>query len=87
MQIVNLKHIMQYSKPVKSVLLLCFVFRFVENAPKEFLTHSAFPAVMQCALAGLLLDHREANASVTKFLRTIIECRDTNMVSKNIYRQ
>ena len=60
------------------------LFRFVEKAPSGFMLHTAFPAVMECALAGLMMQHREANSSVTKFLRTVIECKGSISVRINV---
>uniref|UniRef100_H2ZAX9 Transportin-3 n=1 Tax=Ciona savignyi TaxID=51511 RepID=H2ZAX9_CIOSA len=49
--------------------------RFLEKCPTAFLSHPACPALIDCALVGLKHEHRDANASVTKFLRSVIECR------------
>ncbi|XP_076818259.1 transportin-3-like isoform X2 [Clavelina lepadiformis] len=52
--------------------------RFMEKSPIHFLSHSCCPSILQCALTGLNHKHRDASASVTKFLRNIIECSATD---------
>ncbi|XP_064490151.1 transportin-3-like [Ornithodoros turicata] len=46
--------------------------RFLQRAPLAFLKSAVLEGVVQCALAACLLDHKEANASVMKFLYDMI---------------
>ena len=56
----------------------------MEKCPHLFLTHSACPALIECALAGLYIEHRDANASVTRFLRIVIENKPVVGVSNHL---
>lgn len=47
--------------------------RLVERCPLKFLTHVICPPLLQCALAAICLEHRDANMSVSKFLKNVIE--------------
>lgn len=49
--------------------------RFIEHNPFQFLSHQACSPLLQCAIKCLRHDQREANQSVTKFLRCVITCR------------
>lgn len=46
--------------------------RFLQRAPLPFLRSPVLGSVVQCALAACSLDHKEANASVMKFLYDMI---------------
>lgn len=52
-----------------------FTNRFITFIPVEFLKSSHIHSIIQCALLVTSLDHREANASVMKFLTKFVECR------------
>ncbi|XP_078481112.1 transportin-3-like [Ciona intestinalis] len=69
----------EHPDTVDDMFRLCS--RFLEKCPAHFLTHPACPALLDCALVGLKHEHRDANASVTKFLRNVVECKITNTAS------
>lgn len=46
--------------------------RFMQRAPVSFLECDCINPVLQCALSACLLDHKEANASVMKFIYDLI---------------
>ena len=51
---------------VDDLFRLCI--RFVQRAPVAFLQSSPIQTILRVAIAGVTLDHKDANASVTKFL-------------------
>lgn len=46
--------------------------RFVDKSPLQFLQHEACSPLLKCAITCLKHQHRDANMSVTKFLRSLI---------------
>ncbi|XP_014259711.1 transportin-3 [Cimex lectularius] len=46
--------------------------RFLQRAPVHFLTSPSLNSILQCALLGIALDHRDANASVMKFFYDLV---------------
>ncbi|CAH1799403.1 unnamed protein product [Owenia fusiformis] len=46
--------------------------RFTQRAPLPFLQHTMMKPILCCAIAACSLDHRDANASVMKFLSELI---------------
>lgn len=48
--------------------------RFLQNLPVSFLQSQYLGTCVQCGLVGLLLSHREACASVTRFFVDLIHC-------------
>ena len=49
-------------------------FRFVQRAPLSFLQSAMCKPLLCCAIAACSLDHKDANASVMKFLSDFIKC-------------
>ena len=47
--------------------------RFIQKSPVTFLQCAVIKPLLCCAIASLSLDHREANASVTKFLTELVK--------------
>ena len=54
--------------------------RFVEKCPVEFANHSAFKPLLECAILCLKHQHREANASTCKFIKSVLTCNYNGMV-------
>ncbi|BES87824.1 transportin-3 [Nesidiocoris tenuis] len=52
--------------------------RFIQKAPVPFLTSPALTPILQCALMAIALDHRDANASVMKFISDLLHTGRTN---------
>jgi len=48
--------------------------RFVEKCPVEFASHTAFKPLLECAILCLKHQHREANASTCKFIKSVLTC-------------
>ena len=48
--------------------------RFVQRAPLSFLQSAMCKPLLCCAIAACSLDHKDANASVMKFLSDFIKC-------------
>ncbi|XP_071791532.1 transportin-3-like [Asterias amurensis] len=48
--------------------------RLLQRCPVAFLQCTSVEAIIECALAALSLDHREANASVCKFFHELTQC-------------
>ena len=59
------------SPSATSVWLSC---RFVQRAPLSFLQSAMCKPLLCCAIAACSLDHKDANASVMKFLSDFIKC-------------
>ena len=59
---------------VDDLFRLCL--RFTKRAPVHFLQSSMVKPLLCCAIAAIGLDHREANASVTRFLTEL--CKATH---------
>ncbi|XP_029646320.1 transportin-3 [Octopus sinensis] len=57
---------------VDDLFRLCL--RFVQRAPVAFLQCQMSKAILCCSIAACSLDHRDANASVMKFLEDLINC-------------
>lgn len=57
---------------VDDLFRLCL--RFVQRAPVAFLQCQMAKPILCCAIAACSLDHRDANASVMKFLEDLINC-------------
>ncbi len=49
------------------------IFRFTQRSPVAFLQCAVIKAIICCAIAACSLDHKDANASVTKFLVDFIK--------------
>ncbi|XP_077999883.1 transportin-3-like [Glandiceps talaboti] len=64
--------------------------RFLQRCAVPFLQSQVISPLIQCALAGVTLDHRDANASVMKFFRDLVytatgnEHRDDYEVRKSL---
>ena len=56
---------------VDDLFRLCL--RFIQRAPIAFLNSSVLQNVMRVAIAAATLDHKDANASVTKFLTELVK--------------
>lgn len=67
------KGLQNHPDTVDDLFRLCC--RFVERCPLKFLSHIVCPPLLHCALAAISLEHRDANTSVTKFLRNVIDSR------------
>ncbi|KAJ8032102.1 Transportin-3 [Holothuria leucospilota] len=52
--------------------------RFLQRCPVEFLQCDFFTSVIQCGMAGLKLDHRDANGTVAKFFIEFVKCGNEN---------
>jgi transportin-3 len=48
--------------------------RFLQRAPLPYLRSDFLASVVECAVTATALDHREANASVMKFLYDLLHC-------------
>ncbi|CAG5115054.1 unnamed protein product [Candidula unifasciata] len=57
---------------VDDLFRLCL--RFIQRAPVPFLQSSMAKPIMCCAIAACSLDHKDANASVMKYLSDMIKC-------------
>ncbi|XP_055889168.1 transportin-3-like [Biomphalaria glabrata] len=57
---------------VDDLFRLCL--RFIQRAPVPFLQSALAKPIMCCAIAACSLDHKDANASVMKFLSDMIKC-------------
>ncbi|XP_059139993.1 transportin-3-like isoform X2 [Physella acuta] len=57
---------------VDDLFRLCL--RFIQRAPVPFLQSAMAKPIMCCAIAACSLDHKDANASVMKFLTDMIKC-------------
>lgn len=57
---------------VDDLFRLCL--RFVQRAPLSFLQSTMCKPLLCCAIAAVSLDHKDANASVCKFLADFIKC-------------
>ncbi|PIK33175.1 Transportin-3, partial [Apostichopus japonicus] len=55
--------------------------RFLQRCPLEFLQCDIFPSIVQCGMAGLKVDHRDANGSVAKFFIEFVKCGNENWES------
>ena len=55
--------------------------RFIQRAPVAFLQSTIVQPVIQCAISAIALDHKEANASVTKFLVDTVRAGSEDDVS------
>ncbi|XP_040069100.2 transportin-3 isoform X2 [Ixodes scapularis] len=60
----------QHPDTVDDLFRLCT--RFLQRAPLVFLKSTVLTGVLQCSLAACTLDHKEANASVMKFLFDLV---------------
>ena len=49
-----------------------FVGRYLQRCPQVFFQNEVYPVATQCALAALTFNHRDAYASVMKYLRDLI---------------
>lgn len=56
--------------------LACFIFvcRCLQKCPLAFLKCEVAVPAVQCAVAASTLEHRDANLSVMKYLKSIISC-------------
>ncbi|XP_019637982.1 PREDICTED: transportin-3-like isoform X3 [Branchiostoma belcheri] len=52
--------------------------RFVQRCPLVILHSEMIDAILECAMAASTLDHRDANASVMKFLRDLVHTAIAN---------
>lgn len=50
----------------------CVSLRFLQRCPKEFVESTIFIPIMNLAVNVLNIDHRDAHASVTKFLSEFV---------------
>ena len=55
--------------------------RFLQRAPLAFLQSSVVPSIMECALASLMLHHRDAHASVSKFIYELLRSHENKPLS------
>jgi len=62
------------------VLLLLFVVRYLQRCPLVFFKNDVYPIATQCALAALTFNHRDAYASIQKYLRDLILSSDQTEV-------
>lgn len=60
--------------PNSSANVLCRTSRFIQRSPVPFLQSAMAKPIMCCAIAACSLDHKDANASVMKFLTDMIKC-------------
>ncbi|XP_035663110.1 transportin-3-like isoform X2 [Branchiostoma floridae] len=64
--------------------------RFVQRCPLVILHSEMIDAILECAMAASTLDHRDANASVMKFLRDLVhtaianDCDDDYQVRRDM---
>eukprot|EP00058_Branchiostoma_floridae_P001083 XP_002586571.1 hypothetical protein BRAFLDRAFT_131385 [Branchiostoma floridae] len=69
---------------------LASIFRFVQRCPLVILHSEMIDAILECAMAASTLDHRDANASVMKFLRDLVhtaianDCDDDYQVRRDM---
>lgn len=57
------------------------ILRFIQKAPLLFLQSAAAKPVLMCAIAACSLDHKEANASVMKFITEFVKASKVKDVS------
>ncbi|KAK3585736.1 hypothetical protein CHS0354_020305 [Potamilus streckersoni] len=60
---------------VDDLFRLCL--RFVQRSPVPFLQSVVAKPIICCAIAACSLDHKDANASVMKFLNDFLKCANT----------
>ena len=65
------------------VLYLCFVCRFIQRSTLAFLQSNMAKPLLCCAIAACSLDHKDANASVMKFLTDFIKCAHQKEVTSD----
>lgn len=46
--------------------------RYLQRTPTEFLQSACVNPIMQCAVLAVMMDHRDANLSVTKYLTSLL---------------
>lgn len=62
--------------------------RFLQRAPLAFLQSSVMQSIMECALASLMLHHRDAHASVCKFIYELLRsCGNKTITDTEIEKQ
>lgn len=57
------------------------IFRFMQKLPIAFLQSPCMVSLLECALASVSLDHKDANASVMKFFHEILNFDDKDEVN------
>lgn len=55
--------------------------RFVQQSPISYLQCGMVEPILRCAIAACSLDHKEANASVMKYLSDFLMCATKKEVS------
>ena len=71
----------QRCQRVSNVIFLGF-FRFVQQAPLPYLQCKMAKPILCCAIAACSLDHKDANASVMKYLSDFLTCATKKEVSE-----
>ena len=64
-----------------------FDLRFLQNITLSFLKNDSMDSIVQLAIVGTTLDHRDANMSVMKFLVELIKCTYVDQVLQVISSQ
>lgn len=59
--------------------------RFIQQSPMSYLQCGMVEPILRCAIAACSLDHKEANASVMKYLSDFLTCATKKEVGKNWY--
>lgn len=59
--------------------------RFIQRAPLPFLQSVAIKPVLMCAIAACSLDHKDANASVMKFITEFVKASSSKDVSDFVF--
>lgn len=60
-------------------------YRFVQRAPVPYLQCQMAKPILCCAIAACPLDHRDANASVMKYLTDFLACATKKEVVNKFY--
>lgn len=57
-----------------------YYFRFIQKLPMTFLQSPVLEVIIRCSITAVSLDHKEANASVMKFLLDLLICGKSKKV-------